>query len=112
LTDFVALDPNFRQIADVQAERWTKQIFNGAWNPMTALTGLDTHQLLASPHLYMVHQLANETYQVAIHMGVPLPDDLPEWTIELARVNPTIAPSMLQDVRRKKAMEVDSLCGE
>jgi 2-dehydropantoate 2-reductase len=112
LTDFVALDAQFKQIDDVQAERWTKQIFNGAWNPMTAITGLDTHQLLASPHLHMVRQLAMETFQVAKQMGVPLPEDLPERTIELARVNPSIAPSMLQDVRKGKVMEVDSLCGQ
>ncbi|KAH7087507.1 2-dehydropantoate 2-reductase-like protein [Paraphoma chrysanthemicola] len=111
LKDFVALDDKFKQIDNVQAERWTKQVFNGAWNPMTAITGLETHQLLASPHLQLVRQLATETFQVAIQMGIPLPSDLPDRTIELARINPSIAPSMLQDARKKKLMEIDSLCG-
>jgi 2-dehydropantoate 2-reductase len=111
LESFVALDSQFRQIADVRSERWTKQIFNGAWNPITAIFGLETHQLLASPYLQLVRQLATETYNVAVHMGIALPDNLPERTIELARINPSLAPSMLQDARKKKLMEVDSLCG-
>jgi 2-dehydropantoate 2-reductase len=111
LEKFVALDGKFKQINDVRAERWTKQIFNGAWNPMTAITGLETHQLLASPYAHIVHQLATETLKVAVRLGISLPEDLPEKTIELARINPSLAPSMLQDVRKKSLMEVDSLCG-
>jgi 2-dehydropantoate 2-reductase len=111
LEDFVALDDKFKQIEDVQAERWTKQVFNGAWNPMTAITGLETHQLLASPHLQIVRQLATEIFHVAVQMGIPLPEDLPDRTIELARIYPSLAPSMLQDARKNKLMEIDSLCG-
>lgn len=111
LKDFVALDDKFKEIEDVSAERWTKQIFNGAWNPMTAISGLETHQLLASPYLQMVHEIAEETFNVAVQMGVSLPRNLPERTIELARDNPSLAPSMLQDVRNKRPVEVDSLCG-
>jgi 2-dehydropantoate 2-reductase len=112
LAEFVALDACFKQINDVPAERWTKQIFNGAWNPMTALSGLETHALLASPYLDTVRQLAQETFNVAIGLGIPLPADLPEKTIQFARNNPSMAPSMLQDARKKRLMEVDSLCGE
>ncbi|UPX15129.1 uncharacterized protein EKO05_0005588 [Ascochyta rabiei] len=111
LKTFVALDDKFKEIEDVRAERWTKQIFNGAWNPMAALSGLETHQLLGSPYLQMVKKLAEETFDVAVRSGISLPTNLPERTIELARVNPSLAPSMLQDWRKKKPMEVDSLCG-
>ncbi|KAH7377884.1 2-dehydropantoate 2-reductase-like protein [Pyrenochaeta sp. MPI-SDFR-AT-0127] len=111
LKEFVSLDEKFKHINDVRAERWTKQIFNGAWNPMTALSGLETHPLLASPYLQTVRQLANETFNVAVKMGISLPEDLPAKTIEFARNNPSLAPSMLQDARQKKLMEVDSLCG-
>lgn len=112
LKEFVALDDKFQEIDDVRAERWTKQIFNGAWNPMTALSGLETHPLLASPYLQAVRQLANETFNVAVKLGISLPEDLPEKTIEFARNNPSLAPSMLQDARNKRLMEVDSLCGQ
>lgn len=111
LADFVSLDTSFKQIDDVHAERWAKQVFNGAWNPMTALTGLETHPLIASPYLGMVRQLAQETFKVGLALGVPLHEHLPEKTIEFARNNPSMAPSMLQDARAKRLMEVDSLCG-
>ncbi|KAL1628681.1 hypothetical protein SLS56_005673 [Neofusicoccum ribis] len=111
LERFVALDDKFKQIGDVQAERWTKQIFNGAWNPMTAISGLETHPLLDSPYLRTVRQLANEMYDVAVKLGITLSDDLPVQTIEFARNNPSLAPSMLQDARKKRPMEVESLCG-
>ncbi|KAL1621266.1 hypothetical protein SLS54_005762 [Diplodia seriata] len=112
LEKFVALDDKFKEISDAQAERWTKQIFNGAWNPMTAISGLETHPLLGSPYLQTVRQLANEMYQVAVKLGISLADDLPAKTIEFARSNPSLAPSMLQDARMKRPMEVESLCGE
>lgn len=112
LKTFVALDSKFKEIEDVGAERWTKQIFNGAWNPMTAISGLETHALLATPYLGTVLDLAKETFNVAIKMGASLPSDTPFKTIEAARVSPSLAPSMLQDFRNKKMMEVESLCGQ
>lgn len=111
MEDFVALNARFKQIKDVQAERWTKQFFSGAWNPMTAISGLETHLLMRLPYLQTVRQLAQETFNVAVGLGVSLPKDLPERTIEFVRNNPSLAPSMLQDARKKRLMEVDSLCG-
>lgn len=112
LKNFAALDEKFKEIKDVGTERWTKQIFNGAWNPMTAISGLETHGLLASPYLGTVIEIAKETCNVAVKTGISLPKDLPLKTIELARINPSLAPSMLQDVRNRKLMEVESLCGQ
>lgn len=112
LEEFVGLDEKFIQVSDAQAERWTKQIFNGAWNPMTAISGLETHPLLGSPYLETVRQLANEIFLVAVRLGIALADDLPAKTIEFARDNPSLAPSMLQDARKKRPMEVESLCGK
>jgi 2-dehydropantoate 2-reductase len=112
LKNFIAMDDKFKEVADVRAERWIKQIFNGAWNPMTAISDLETHRLLASPYVRMVHQLATETFDVAVKMGISLPMDLPFKTIEWARENPSLAPSMLQDMRNQKQMEIDSLCGQ
>ncbi|KAF1918945.1 2-dehydropantoate 2-reductase-like protein [Ampelomyces quisqualis] len=58
-----------------------------------------------------VRQLTQETFNVAIALGILLPKDLLEKTIQFARNNPSTAPSMLQDARKKRLMEVDSLCG-
>ncbi|KAJ8114480.1 hypothetical protein OPT61_g3650 [Boeremia exigua] len=106
-----SMDDKFKEIEDVGAERWTKQIFNGAWNPMAAISGLETHALLATPYLETVLELAKETFNVAVKMGASLPSDLPLKTIETARTSPSLAPSMLQDFRNKRTMEVESLCG-
>ncbi|KAK0658422.1 putative 2-dehydropantoate 2-reductase [Lasiodiplodia hormozganensis] len=111
LKNFVALDDRFKQIGDAQVERWTKQIFNGAWNPMAAISGLETHPLLESPYLQTVQQLAKEMYEVAVKQGISLASDLPAKTIEFARNNPSLAPSMLQDARVNRPMEIESLCG-
>ncbi|KAF2137181.1 uncharacterized protein K452DRAFT_279042 [Aplosporella prunicola CBS 121167] len=113
LERFVALDPKFKLVSDVQAERWTKQVFNGSWNPATAISGLDTHGLLAAagPQLGVVEALAREIFTVAVRIGVALPRDLPQRTVQFARDNPPIAPSMLQDARVQRQMEVESLCG-
>lgn len=62
LQQFVSLDSRFRSIQDVQVERWTKQVFNGAWNPVCAISGLDTHSVLVSSYAHMVHQMASELY--------------------------------------------------
>lgn len=111
LEQFSNLDASFKQIKDVPAARWTKQIFNGSWNLVAALSGLETHALLASPHLSTVLQLARETFNVAERLGVSLPSDLPERTVELVTKHPSLAPSTLQDARRRMPMELDSLCG-
>ncbi|GME23897.1 uncharacterized protein LTHEOB_10323 [Neofusicoccum parvum] len=111
LENFVGLDNKFKQISDVAAERWIKQIFNGAWNPMAAISGLETHQLLDTPYLQMVRHLANEMYDVAVRLGISLSGNVPVETIECARNNPSLVPSMLQDARQKRPMEVETLCG-
>ncbi|KAK7548637.1 2-dehydropantoate 2-reductase-like protein [Phyllosticta citricarpa] len=113
LAEFVRFDKAFQAIEDVQQERWCKQIFNGAWNPVTAISGLDTHQILNSSSLFLdnVQSLAREIWQVAAKMGINLPEDLPEKTISVARSSNAVVPSMLQDARRARPMEIESLCG-
>lgn len=113
LEHFAALDSQFKLVEDMQLERWTKMVFNGSWNPVAALFGLDTYQLLENPvGIGMVRDLADEIYQVAIRTGIPLPPEIPARTIQLAREIPVFAPSMLQDARRERPMEIEALCGK
>ena len=115
LQKLVRMDPMFKAVDDINAERWTKLIFNGSWNPITALTGLDTHGLIrqgSSTAMLMVSRLAKEIYKVASSSGVVLPSDLPSRTLSSAREAAPIVPSMLQDVRKKRPMEIEALCGE
>lgn len=109
----VSMDRRFRSVLDIRADRWTKQIFNGAWNPVSAISGLTTHEILesSSPYLHLVTQLATEARDVAFSLAVNVPENVVAETIDFARRNPTISPSMLQDARKQKPMEVESICG-
>lgn len=109
----VAMDHEFETIECVQQERWRKLVFNSAWNSTTALTGLDTHQLLARPGAAeLVQQIAKETHSVASASGVTLDEELPEKTVELARSSAPITPSTLQDARNKRPMELAPIFGK
>lgn len=108
----VATDPQFEFVSDIEVERWTKLVFNGSWNPVAAIFGLDTHQLLENPYGFaMVSRLAEEIYQVALASGIQLPPDVPLRMLNAARITPVLVPSMLQDARRKHPMEIEPLCG-
>lgn len=107
-----SLDLKFKAIQDVNTERWTKAIFNGSWNPITALTGFDTPQVLQDHHsLTLVQRIAEEIYEVAIKSGANIPADLPSKTIAFAQRAAPIATSMLQDARNGRNLEVEPLCG-
>lgn len=112
LKTLVSLDKKFKAIDDVNTERWTKMIFNGSLNPVSALTGLDCHQLLQdSPSLGLIHCLAKEIHEVAIKSGANLPADIISRTISSIQSPAPIVPSMLQDARNGRQMEVEALCG-
>lgn len=108
-----SLDAKFKEVKDINTERWIKMIFNGSWNPVAALTGCDTHQILQKPNsLAMVQRLAEEIYQVAVESGVNLPPDSPLTTLDTAASASPIVPSMLQDTRNGREMEIEPLCGK
>lgn len=111
--DLVRLDAKFKAVEDMNTERWTKMIFNGSWNPVSALSGCDTHQILQQPlFLAVVKRLAEEIYEVAVKSGANLPRDLPLRTLSAAVRVPRMVPSMLQDTRNGREMEIEPLCGK
>ena len=110
--DLTSLDPKFREVKDINTERWIKVVVNGSWNPVAALTGCDTHQILQRPSsLALVQRLAEEMYQVALKTGVDLPQDLPQTTLNSTARASSFVPSVLQDVRKGREMEIEALCG-
>lgn len=107
-----AMDPQFKGTECVRKERWQKLIFNSAWNSTTALSGLDTHQLLQRPGaIETVSQLASEAYRVALGSGVELEEDSPAKVISLVKGSPPITPSTLQDARHRRPMEIAPVFG-
>lgn len=114
LAEFVKLGHGDFQVLDnFLTERWSKQLWNGAFNPLCAITGLDTRQLLRSSSLFRdsVAKIMDETFDIAAAAGVVLDSRLPQSLIEITENAPSIVPSMLQDVRAKRPMEIESLCG-
>jgi ketopantoate reductase len=107
------LESTFGVSQDIVKEKWIKQLWNGAFNTMAAISGMNTHQLVASPkHLELVTQVMRETYQVARASDVPLEDDIIERLLATTMSSAPVVPSMLQDALAGKAMEIESLCGK
>ena len=113
LESFAAIDPQFCAVPDVHGEKWQKLLFNTAWNSMTAIAGVDTHELLRSPaSTKLVRQLAEEAYQIGIASGVSLAQSSPDDVIELARRSKPIITSSLRDTRKGRKVEIYSITGE
>lgn len=113
LEEFVSLDEKFKLVPDIQTERWAKLIFNGAWSPTSALSGMDTQQILRSSvsNVLLVRKLAREVFEVAAKGGYSLPEDIEHTTFDAVARSAPIIPSMLQDARKGRPMEIEALCG-
>lgn len=60
----------------------------------------------------LVYRMAEEIYEVAVESGVNLPRDLPLMTLNSAASVSSMTPSMLQDFRTGRELEIESLCGK
>ena len=99
---------------NVQVDRWEKCVWNAAWNPLTALTQVDTTTWLeSSPEARsQTRQLMREMITVAQHCDVPLELELADQLIDkvLNDVGPVYS-SMFVDMRERRAMEVEVILG-
>lgn len=108
----IACDEQFIAVDNALLEKWQKAVFNNAWNSMTALTGVNTHELFKSPAaIELVRHLADEARQIGIASGVELGDMVAEKVIEIARSCEPIVTSTLFDARRGRALELAPITG-
>lgn len=113
LESLASMDPQFCAVPDVRGEKWQKLLFNTAWNSMTAIAGVDTHELLRSPaSTKLVRQLAEEAYRIGIASGASLAQSSPDDVIELARRSKPIITSSLRDTRKGRKVEIYSITGK
>ena len=94
---------------DIRAAAWQKLMVNLIWNPITALTqSAPGHISAYPPATELFKNILREGSAVAASLGVQV--DL-DGDTELKRMtgNFTGKPSMLQDVRAGRPMEVDSI---
>lgn len=104
----------FSVVDNVQIDRWEKCVWNAAWNPLTALTQVDTTTWLhSSPEaMSLTRQLMREMITVAQRCDVPLKLELADELIDkVLNVVGAVYSSMYVDMREKRAMEVEVILG-
>ncbi len=92
---------------------WAKLLVNAAINPLTALLRVPNGDLLQRPPARnLMAQAALESAAVADALGLSLPIDDPVAAVEaVARRTAANHSSMLQDIRRGPATEIDAISG-
>ena len=98
---------------NVQIKRWSKVVWNCAWNSLTALTMLDTHSWLKSSpdSTPMTRTLMQEVINVASACDVPMKDELIDELMDKILAMQPIGSSMQTDCKMGKPMEVEIILG-
>lgn len=99
---------------DIQTERWNKLAWNGSYNVICAITGLDTATYLGtSPEaVELIREVIHEIARTANATGAQLDEEkLANKYIDWTYTGPPIIPSMLQDAKNGVPMEIEVLCG-
>jgi 2-dehydropantoate 2-reductase len=101
-----------QQVANIRRELWRKLVINNGVNPLSALTGLDTHTLSHYPRFGpLVHQLIQEAANVAAADDELLTGQDADEMFELIRTFDPIKTSMLVDLEKGRQLEVDAISG-
>ena len=95
--------------ADVRRDIWHKLWLNLTVNPVSAVTGASTHQLLADPLVRAFCSAAmREASAVGAQIGCAI-DQLPEHGHAMMLQLASMKPSMLQDVEAGRTLELDAI---
>ncbi|MBV8642395.1 MAG: 2-dehydropantoate 2-reductase, partial [Candidatus Eremiobacteraeota bacterium] len=97
--------------ANLRAQIWLKLMGNAALNPISALTRATLAGMLRSPGIEaLVREIMEECCAIAGALGVTIPVSI-DKRIEGARNVGEHKTSMLQDLERCRAMELDCMTG-
>jgi 2-dehydropantoate 2-reductase len=100
-----------RRHADALTMLWEKMVWNAPFNAICALTQKRAGEALSQAE-ELVRGAMREVIAVARADGAQLADVMIDVMIQVTRIEyPRTEPSMLQDVRAKRATEVDILQG-
>ena len=95
--------------ADIRAAKWRKLLSNISFGPLAALTQSKGAQIANDPPAVRVLELVmHETMAVAAAAGVQLEQD-PQALIAAAKARTEHPPSLLQDVRAGRPLELDAI---
>jgi 2-dehydropantoate 2-reductase len=100
-------------VSDIVSYRWSKLLWNSAFNLVTTLTQRTVGQVLEDADgMILIHALMNETLSVAKAEGAKLGPDRIESLLEHSRKNlRALKTSTMQDFERGKRLEYDALSG-
>lgn len=104
---------SFQVENSIQSKRWEKVVWNGAWNPLTTLTMVDTKSWLESSdqaHAVTV-RLMRELIDIARRCDVSLEYGLIDELMTKVAAMGAIGSSMQQDAKAGRALEVDVILG-
>jgi 2-dehydropantoate 2-reductase len=97
--------------ADIRLDVWVKLLGNMSFNPVAALTGYLMNQICADEAvLDVIRAMMREGMAVSAHYGYPMPMT-PDQRIDLARQLGAAKISMLQDVERRRSLELGPIVG-
>jgi 2-dehydropantoate 2-reductase len=97
---------------DIDRLLWRKLAVNCAINPLSALLGVPNGALLETPDSRAVLEAAaREAGVVAAALGIDLGQDPVQAAVEVAQLTAANRSSMLQDLARGAATEIDAING-
>jgi 2-dehydropantoate 2-reductase len=97
--------------ADIQREIWFKLWGNMTVNPVSAITGADSHQILDDELVRaFCSRVMVEARSIGAHLGIHI-EQQPEDRHAVTRKLGAFRTSMLQDVQAGRPVELDALVG-
>jgi 2-dehydropantoate 2-reductase len=94
---------------DIRLDKWRKLMINLVWNSLCGITQSAPGFIAASPLAAdMVRKLINEGNAVLASLGIDIKVD-PEADLKRVKDLLTQQPSMLQDIRSGRSIEVDAI---
>jgi 2-dehydropantoate 2-reductase len=96
---------------NVRREIWLKLLGNICYNPVSALVGCATDELIDDPHVHRLFvDLMSETLALGEALGVRV-DIKPAERIAITRKLGNIKTSMLQDLEAGRPLEIEGIIG-
>ena len=96
---------------DIRTEIWVKLWGNLAFNPIGALTGATLEAMARDPHTHaLIAATMREAQEVAARLKITMPVSIEQRIAGAERVG-AHKPSMLQDLERRRSLELEALLG-
>lgn len=102
-----------RILANVDEARWKKLIWNGPFNGLSVVLNAGTQAMLGDADCrQLITELIDEIARAAAACGHPIAEGFVENLLAGTEKMPDYYPSMYQDWKHKRPMELDSLYAE